>query len=333
MMGNSSIDLSLANIWRNWFKFKRGKRKTSELEIFNYFLEENLCALHLDLTSGCYRHGGYKKFIVTGSKRREISVTDIRDRVVHRLLYEYLVAIYDKTFIYDAWSCRKGKGLLGVIERTQKFLDRHKDSFIWRADIKKFFDNVDQNTLRQVISLRIKDETASCLLQKVIGSYFTPARHEIERVNARPRKGMPIGNLTSQIFANIYLNELDRFVKYSIRPQAYLRYGDDFIIITKNLEQLQRIRGEVIAFLQEKLRLEINVKHDIIIKSKYGLKFLGVELFPAGRRLNKRNKRRALMRLNTKNFGSYSGMIKNHSKDKTVKEFNWIVLQKLSGEF
>ena len=185
MMGNSSIDLSLANIWRNWFKFKRGKRKTLELEIFSYFLEENLHALHLDLVSGRYRHGGYKKFIVTDSKRREISVASIRDRVVHRLLYEYLAVIYEKTFIYDAWSCRKGKGLLGAIERTQKFLNRYDDSFIWRADIKKFFDNVDQNTLLQVLSLRIKDKTASDLLQKIIGSYFTPARHERERERER----------------------------------------------------------------------------------------------------------------------------------------------------
>src|SRR3989338_2601320 len=133
MMGNSSIDLSLANIWRNLFKFKRGKHITSELEIFSYFLEENLHALQHDLTSGRYKHGGYKKFIVTDSKRREISVADIKDRVVHRLLYEYLTAIYDKTFIYDAWSCRKGKGLLGTIERTQKFLNRHDANFIWRG--------------------------------------------------------------------------------------------------------------------------------------------------------------------------------------------------------
>jgi retron-type reverse transcriptase len=170
-MGNSSIDLSLANIWRSWFKFKRGKRKTPELETFTYFLEENLRQLHSDLINGRYKHGGYKKFTVTDNKRREISVASVRDRVVHRLLYEYLAAIYDKTFIYDAWSCRKGKGLLGAIERTQKFLNRYNHSFIWRADVKKFFDNVDHETLLCFTSFRITDKTDINLLQKVIGSY------------------------------------------------------------------------------------------------------------------------------------------------------------------
>ncbi|MCC7197405.1 reverse transcriptase [Candidatus Peregrinibacteria bacterium] len=117
-----SIDLSLENIWRSWFEFKKGKRFTFELHTFQYYLEKNLYKLFLDLNNGCYRHGSYKKFIVCDNKRREISVASVRDRVVHRLMYDYLEKIYDKTFIYDAWSCRKEKGLLGAIERTQEFL-------------------------------------------------------------------------------------------------------------------------------------------------------------------------------------------------------------------
>ena len=122
-MGSDSIDLSLKNIWRSWFEFRKGKRASNELHEFQYHLEKNLYALFKDLNYGTYRHGCYKKFIVCDNKRREISVASIRDRVVHRLIYEWLEKIYDKTFIYDAWSCRKGKGLLGTIERAQVFLN------------------------------------------------------------------------------------------------------------------------------------------------------------------------------------------------------------------
>ncbi|KKQ71490.1 MAG: RNA-directed DNA polymerase [Candidatus Peregrinibacteria bacterium GW2011_GWC2_39_14] len=121
-MGNVSIDLSLKNIWQSWFDFRKGKRATKELHIFQYYLEKNLFELFQNLNNGLYRHGKYEKFIVCDNKRREISVAEIRDRVVHRLIYNYLEEIYDKTFIYDAWSCRKGKGLLGAIERISGFL-------------------------------------------------------------------------------------------------------------------------------------------------------------------------------------------------------------------
>lgn len=160
-------------------------------------------------------------------------------------------------------------------------------------------------------------------------------QHEREREReskTRRRKGIPIGNLTSQIFAIIYLNELDRFVKHLIKPQTYLRYGDDFIIISDDLNKLKLIRKEVKNFLAENLRLEINLKNDIIIKIRWGLKFLGVKIFPKGRMLNKRNWQRAKLRSNLQNISSYSGLVKKHSKIKRIKEFNWIILEKLNGE-
>ena len=144
---------------------------------------------------------------------------------------------------------------------------------------------------------------------------------------------MPIGNLTSQIFANIYLNELDRFVKHIVRPQAYLRYGDDFIIISENLDQLKQNRAKVSQFIKQKLGLAINVKNDIMVKTGQGLKFLGVWVFSKGRRLNKRSWSRAQTLLNNKNISSYSGLVKQHSKGKRIKEHNWIILEKLNNEF
>jgi retron-type reverse transcriptase len=157
-MGSESIDLSLENIWRSWFTFRKGKNFTAELHTFQYHLEKNLYDLFCELNSGQYRHGGYRTFVVCDNKRREISVSTIRDRVVHRIIYDYLNEIYDKTFIYDAWSCRVGKGLLGAIQRIQIFLQKYPNSYIWKADVKKFFDSVDHEALLNILSFRIKDE-------------------------------------------------------------------------------------------------------------------------------------------------------------------------------
>lgn len=188
-MGNSCINLNLSNIWQSWFAFSKGKRKTKELDCFTYYLEQNLQKLCFDLNTGVYKHGGYKIFIVNDNKRREIKVANIRDRIIHRLLYEYLYEIYDKTFIYDAWSCRKEKGLFGAIKRTQNFLNKYQYSFIWRADISKFFNNVNQQTLLEILSLKIKDIKAMNILKEIIVSCSESARErERERVSASRTK-------------------------------------------------------------------------------------------------------------------------------------------------
>lgn len=324
-MGNVSIDFSLSNIWKCWYEFRKGKKPTQELEEFSFYLEGNLYGLYGDLQNGAYRHGAYRHFIVTDNKKRQISVASIRDRVVHRFLYNYLVGIYDKTFLFDVWSCRKNKGLLGAIERTQKFLFSHPRSFVWRADIKKFFDNVDHNVLFSTLSRKILDKKALEILKEVIASFGC----ERERDDAACRVGIPIGNLTSQIFANIYLNELDRYVVHEIKPRAYLRYGDDFFIIADGKNQLCNIRENVSRFLKEKLRLEINYKNDVIVKAGQGLHFLGCRIFPGGRRLNNRNLARIKNRVNINNLASYGGLMRAHGSYKKIKEFYWEILEKM----
>lgn len=140
---------------------------------------------------------------------------------------------------------------------------------------------------------------------------------------------MPIGNLTSQVFANIYLNELDRFVKHRLKPQAYLRYGDDFVLIEPNLENLELFRTKTINFLKDELKLEINLKCDKIIKFQHGLKYLGVKLWPSGRTLNRRNISRIKQSLKPNNISSYSGLARKHMNSKQVKRFYWMVFEKL----
>jgi hypothetical protein len=142
-------------------------------------------------------------------------------------------------------------------------------------------------------------------------------------------KGIPIGNLTSQIFANIYLNELDRFVTYDLKPLAYARYGDDFIIISSSRSQLEAWRNNVSGFLALNLRLEINPKNDIMVEARRGIHFLGVDIFPHSRRLRKRNADRAINRLTTENLSSYYGLMYNHQKSKKLRSYSWHILSLL----
>jgi RNA-directed DNA polymerase len=324
MIGSSeSIEISLDSIWKSWFAFRKGKRATEELHAFQYYLEENLMQLFLELNSAMYRHGGYQHFVVNDNKRRKISVATIRDRVVHRLVYDHLNAIYDKTFIFDVWSCRKGKGLLGAIERTQELLHGYSNSYIWKCDVQKFFDSIDHQTLLNILALRVQGTKTLHMLQTILASSVT--------LDGK-RVGVPIGNLTSQIFANIYLNEFDRFVKHILKPQAYLRYGDDFILIEADKQKLIAFRTASITFLKEKLHLTMNAKSDRMMKAKHGLRFLGMVIWPFGSKLNNRNLRRIYERVNHSNLSSYYGLLKQHASLKKRKRFTWYLQDKLSRE-
>lgn len=139
---------------------------------------------------------------------------------------------------------------------------------------------------------------------------------------------MPIGNLTSQIFANIYLNELDRFVVHTLRPNAYVRYGDDFIIIVSSREKAEEFRGRMSNFLEQMLALYINPKHDEIGKVRHGLHFLGVEIFPGGKRLNRRNRARVFQRAQVSNMASYASLLRNHEKTDKLKTLYWHLILK-----
>jgi len=312
------MNISIHNIWHCWKLFRKGKSDTKELQDFEYELEENLFQLHGNLNRRIYKHGLYCKFTVFENKKRDIVMAPIRDRVVHRMIYEYLVPIFNKTFIYDVWSCRKGKGLEGAIKRSQYLAKKYKNGFVWRTDIKKFFDSVNQDMLLECIERRITDPPVLQIIREIILSY-----------KIKNNIGIPIGNLTSQIFSNIYLNEFDRFVVHSLKPKAYLRYGDDFLIFETDQNSLKKIKKQAVSFLKERLYLSINPKNDIIVKPKRGLYFLGVDIFPFGRRLKERNWKKVIENLEEKNFSSYLGLVKKHCNRKKIKEINWRIYGKI----
>lgn len=247
------------------------------------------------------------------SKRREIAVAPVRDRVVHRLIYDHLVPTWDKTFIFDAWSCRNNKGQHRAIERAAGFMEKYKNGWVWRADITKFFDSIDQETLLKLIGRRTKCENTMWLIREVLGSYH---KNELGR-------GMPIGNLTSQIFANIYQNEFDRFMVHALKPNAYLRYGDDWLCFADDPQTLELIRQKATHFLAETLSLNLSQKLDILRPVNKGVTYLGVDLWPSGKRITKATQARVHHKIKPDNFTSYDALIQQFSSKRSIKRFYW----------
>jgi RNA-directed DNA polymerase len=252
--------------------------------------------------------------MVRDPKQRLIAVASIRDRIIHRLLYEELVKGFDHMFLFDVWSCRKEKGLHGAIDRTAQFLHSFPKSFVWRADIAKFFESIDHNVLRACLYRRIHDERMWYLLDQVIDSYSP---------------GIPIGNLTSQIFSNIILHELDRFVVHTVKPLRYLRYGDDVLVFVANQEIAHHVRGHVVMFLKDALKLQVHAHNDVIVSASQGLLFCGYELFSTGRRLKRATVPRVLKRVRYGNIGSYHGLIRSERNAKSLRLFHWRIAAKM----
>lgn len=171
MTGNSSISITLTDIWRAWVAFRKGKKPSRAILRFEQNLEANLIRLCYDLNTGTYEHQAYSHKIVNEKKRRDIYVASVRDRVVHRLLYDYLMPIINPKLDYDVWSCRVGKGLHACLARTEKLLTKHPTAWIWRADITKFFDSVPHDVLTEVIDRQIDCEKTKNILDKIISSY------------------------------------------------------------------------------------------------------------------------------------------------------------------
>jgi retron-type reverse transcriptase len=263
------MKIILSLIYKYWLEFRAGKKPSSAITKFEYDLIENLRRLSDDLASGCYKHGDYQYRVIRDPKERLITVASVRDRVVHRILYDKLVDLYDKSFDYDVWSCRRGKGLLAMNQRVQQLMNRYQFAHIWRADIQKFFDSVDQTKLKEILRRKISDMSLFDLLEKVIDSTGRGT-------------GIPIGNLTSQILANIYLNELDRYVRTVIKPLAYLRYGDDFLVFERGREKCEKTQRLGTTFLRQNLRLAINPRNNIITTAHSGVKFCGSDIFASG---------------------------------------------------
>ena len=278
------------------------------MQKFEYSLEDNILRLHEELRTGTYMCDPYTAFIVCDSKPRRIHKASVRDRVLHQAVFRVLYPLFDRRFITDSFSCRVGKGTHRGAARLHYFLrteraKRRGTVYALKCDIRKFFDSVDQGILISILEKYISDRNTLWLLRRIIGSFSVTAG-----------VGLPLGNVTSQLFANIYLHELDSFLKYDVRVDKYARYSDDFAVVSHDRAYLVLIAEMARRFLKHHLNLDLHEKKLIIRKYLQGVDFLGYVLFPTHTIVRTRTKRRMLKRiasgtLNESSLHSYEGML------------------------
>ena len=293
--------ISLENLFDAWTEFKREKANKNDVTEFEVNLEDHVFALHEDLKNGTYKHGGYFSFFVHDPKRRHIHKALVKDRLLHHAVHRVIEPIWNKVFIFDSWSSRKTKGIHAAVRRLQDLALRLSHNYthtLWvlKLDVKKFFDSVDHKILLDILSKRTEDNLVMDLFRGIIES-FNP--------------GLPLGNLTSQLFANVYLNELDQFIKHELKIKGYVRYADDFVLMHENKELLIDCRQKIEHFLQEHLLLKVHPKKVILKTYASGVDFLGYVSFPHHRVIRTKTKRRMFRRINKNNLPSYSGILKH----------------------
>lgn len=277
-----------------WKEFRRGKTNKLDIQQFEFNLEDNLFHLHWQLKNRTYQHLHYTSFYVQDPKLRHIHKADVRDRVLHHAVFRILYPIFDKGFVFDSYSCRINKGTHRAVNRLELFV--HKESknnkkkvFVLKCDIKKFFASIDQNILLELIKNKVKDVDTVWLIEKIIRSFQT-----------QQNKGLPLGNVTSQLLANIYLNELDQFIKHRLKVKYYIRYCDDFVILKDNKEYLYNLILLIGNFLKSGLRLSLHPNKVTIRKYDQGIDFLGYVVLPYYRVLRTKTKRRMFIKLERK---------------------------------
>jgi retron-type reverse transcriptase len=254
-------------------------------------LIDNILILHDELSCHLYRHGDYKRFNISDPKPRVIHKSSVRDRLLHRAIYRKLYPFFDKAFSASSFSCRKNKGTHKALNQFRSFAFRvsknnTKTCWVLQCDIRKFFDSIDHEILLKILALYAPDKSTLWPLSQVIKSF-----------HIKPQRGLPLGNLTSQLLVNIYLNELDLFVKHRLKAKYYVRYADDFVIISDSRQYLNGLLPRIREFLAQELKLALN-EHKVFIKTyASGIDFLGWVHFPYHRQIRTTTKRRMIKRL------------------------------------
>ena len=268
-------------------KARRGKRFRDEVIRFEMDLEGNLLALARELKTGTYKPSEYNEFYVYEPKKRLIRAAPYRDRVVHQwYVINFIKPIFGPRFIHDSYACLDGKGMHRATQRAQEFLrmaEAHWEApYIVKADVKKFFFNVDHDTLYGIVTRKIVDPKVLWLTKVILESVENP--------------GIPVGSYTSQYFANVYLNELDMFVKHKLRVKMYVRYMDDFLLILPSKQDAQNTLQVVRDFVSKELKLELNGKTQIF-PVKNGVNFCGYKIKSTHMKIRTESKRRIKRKL------------------------------------
>ncbi len=303
--------VSFPNLVRAFRKAVRGKRRHDNVARFDFAQERELARLHEELSRGSYVPGSYHTFFIHHPKKRLISAAPFRDRVVHHALVNVLERVFEP-FVFDSYACRKGKGTHAAVDRFQHFARRYRH--VLQGDVQKFFPSIDHATLKALVARKVKDRDVLALVGRII-DHSNPQEEVQEWYDgddllapAERRRGLPIGNQTSQFFANVYLDPLDHFVQEELRARGYLRYVDDFALFDDDPGRLAGWRDACREFLAG-LRLRLHPHKSVIARTRDGARHLGYLVFPDHRRLPRANVVRMRLRLGRLRDGLHSGAL------------------------
>ncbi|TSC71523.1 MAG: hypothetical protein G01um101438_1050 [Parcubacteria group bacterium Gr01-1014_38] len=309
---------SAENLFAAWREFRRGKRRRADVQMFERYLEENIFRLRDDLVSDRYRHGPYQRFRIRDPKPRTIHKAAVRDRLVHQAVVRVLAPALERSYILDSASCQRGKGPHAAVRRLEAFrrrVSRNGTCPCWalKFDIAKFFDSVDHRILLGLLAARIPCPKTFRLVAEIVGSYSVAralgggvASQESER----PR-GLPLGSVTSQLFANTYLDAFDHYSKECLRLRCYLRYTDDIVVLDRDPAVLLALLPLLTQWLWEHRRLTVHPRKIVLRKLSQGIDFLGYVVLPRHTVLRTRTKRRMFRRFNAQNVTSYLGLLRH----------------------
>lgn len=315
--------ITIDNLLRAWQDFLVGKKKRNDVALFQANLMNNLFALFNELKERTYVHGRYTAFNISDPKPRSIHKAIVRDRVLHHLLYKELYPYFDKHFIGHSFSCRENKGTHKALNKFQEFArkvscNNTRTCYVLKCDIKKFFASINQKVLISILEDHIEDTALIDLIKKIISSF-----HVVNR-----GVGLPLGNLTSQLFVNVYMNEFDRFIKDGLKVKYYIRYADDFVFFSESRQYLENILPAITKYLKEHLFLSLH-EHKVYIKTYgSGVDFLGWVHFPHHRQIRATTKRRVIRRMegneNSQTAASYKGLLDHGNTYKIQKQLRLI---------
>ncbi len=265
--------ITVTKLLQAWEEFLRGKKKREDVAIFQNRLMDNIFDIHTDLLNRTYAHAGYVAFKINDPKPRDIHKATVRDRLVHHLLYRELYEYFDSKFIYDSYSCRVGKGTHKAINRFRGFgraVSKNDTRTCWvlKCDIKKFFASIDHEILKSILRKYLEDEDLMRLLENIIESFCTDGKQGV---------GIPLGNLTSQLLVNIYMNEFDQFVKHKLKVKYYIRYADDFVFLSEDKEYHESLIPLVSEFLETHLKLTLH-PDKLFLKTNLSLDYITIIL-------------------------------------------------------
>ncbi len=313
---------SKKNLFLAYKKAREDKTKKDYVIEFEKNLEGEINKLQFELKSFTYKPSKLRKFIIRDSKTRTIHSSKFRDRVIHHAIVNILEPIYEPIFIFDSYASRLNKGTHKAVKKFDEFkrkvsknhqliknaiTNNQIKGYFLKTDIKKYFDNVDHEILLNILRRKIRDNKVLGLIKQILDNFETKIKE----------KGMPLGNLTSQFFANVYLNELDYFIKHNLKARYYIRYVDDFVILHASKTQLIKWKEEINRFLMKELKLELHENKSKVMPLKNGITLLGYRIYGKYKLLRKSNLRKF-----QKEFNEMLTFVETISSDELLGKLN-----------